>query len=185
MNRTPWTRTALLAVAATFLTVSCSSKPKAVTSPEVKPMAVADAPVRVTAPTTKVEPLVETPVGVSVSVEELNRKGYLKDAFFDYNRYDIRPDQRDALAKNAVWLREHPSVKITVEGHCDERGTSQYNMALGEQRAQAVKEYLVQLGIEASRIQIISFGNERPFEAGHDEKAWAQNRRDHFVMTAS
>ena len=183
MNRLPWTRTAILAVAATFLTVSCSSKPKAATAPEVKPMAAAPS-VPVTAPITKAEPLSEAPVRVSVSVEEMNRKGYLKDAFFDYNRYDIRPDQRDGLAKNAVWLREHPTVKITVEGHCDERGTSQYNMALGEQRAQAVKEYLVQLGIDASRIQIISYGNERPFEAGHDERAWAQNRRDHFLMTA-
>ena len=115
----------------------------------------------------------------------MNRTGYLKDAFFDYNRYDIRADQRDKLEANAEWLKRHAAVTVSVAGHCDERGTSQYNMALGQQRAQAVKDYLVQLGVDASRIQILSYGNERPFALGHDEAAWAQNRRDHFLVTAS
>lgn len=175
---------ALLAVAGPMLVVACSAKPKPVAAPEAKPVAAAASPapaaVSAPAPAAALEPTAP----VHISVEEMNRKGYVKDAFFDYARYDIRPDQRDTLTKDAAWLREHPTVKIMVEGHCDERGTSQYNMALGQQRAEAVKDYLVQLGIDPSRIQIISFGKERPFVTGHDEKAWAQNRRDHFLVTA-
>jgi peptidoglycan-associated lipoprotein len=181
MNKIPITRIALLAVAAAFLSVACSSKPKPVTALEAKPVAAAT-PVPAPAPAAELEQKPEAPV--EISVEELNRRGYLKDAFFDYNRYEIRQDQRDTLEKDAAWLRQNPTVQITVEGHCDERGTAQYNMALGQQRAQAVKDYLVQLGIDPSRIQIISYGNERPFVIGHDEEAWAQNRRDHFLVTA-
>jgi peptidoglycan-associated lipoprotein len=183
MNKIPITPIALLAVAAAFLTISCSSKPKAATASAAKPVAVAAAtPIAAPTPAAELEQRSQAPV--QISVEELNRKGYLKDAFFDYNRYEIRQDQRDTLEKDAAWLRGHPTVKITVEGHCDERGTAQYNMALGQQRAEAVKDYLVHLGIDPSRIQIISYGNERPFVVGHDEKAWAQNRRDHFLVTA-
>ncbi len=182
MNRISIKPIVLITVSVAFLSVGCSSKPKPAAAPETKPVVAAVTPVPVEAPLADVERKPETPV--SLSIEELNRKGYLKDAFFDYNRYEIRQDQRDTLEKDAAWLREHPTVKITVEGHCDERGTAQYNMALGQQRAQAVKDYLVGLGIDSSRIQIISYGNERPFAVGHDEKAWAQNRRDHFLVTA-
>jgi peptidoglycan-associated lipoprotein len=184
MNKIPITPIALLAVAAAFLSVACSSKPKPVTAPEAKPVAAAATPTPTPAPAPAEKVEQEPEVPVHVSVEELNRRGYLKDAFFDYNRYEIRQDQRDTLEKDAAWLRQNQTVQITVEGHCDERGTAQYNMALGQQRAQAVKDYLVQLGIDPSRIQIISYGNERPFVIGHDEEAWAQNRRDHFLVTA-
>ena len=182
MNRIPMMRVTLLASAAALVAAGCSSKPKAVTTPESKPVAAAAAPVPVAAPVTNAEPLAEAPV--RISVEELNRKGYLKDAFFAYNRYDIQEDQRGTLQKDAAWLADHASVKIVIEGHCDERGTGQYNMALGQQRAQVVRDYLVQLGVDPSRIQIISYGKERPFVTGHDESAWSQNRRDHFVVTA-
>ena len=183
MNRIPVTRIALLAVGAVLLVTACSSKPKPVVAPESKPAAATATPVPSRTPIAKVEPKPEAPV--RISVEELNRKGYLKDAFFDYDRYEIRQDQRDTLTKDAAWLRENGTVKFTVEGHCDERGTSQYNMALGERRAEAVKDYLVQLGIASSRVQIISYGKERPFVTGHDEKARAQNRRGHFLVTAN
>ena len=115
---------------------------------------------------------------------ELNKKGYLKDVFFDYDQYDIRADQRDVMAGNAEWLRKWPTVKLQVEGHCDERGSNKYNMALGDKRANATRDYLVSLGIDASRVTTISYGEERPFVEGQDESAWSQNRRGHFVITA-
>src|SRR6185503_7109669 len=82
-------------------------------------------------------PVVETPTPATPDIEEMNRRGYLKDVFFDFDKDDIRPDQRDALAADADWLKKNPTVKVTIEGHCDERGTRQYNMALGERRAHA------------------------------------------------
>ena len=118
------------------------------------------------------------------SVEEINKLGYLKDAFFDFDKAEIRTDQRDKLAADGTWLRSHPSVKVRIEGHCDERGTEAYNMALGEHRTAAVREYLKTLGVDESRITTISYGKERPFATGHDEAAWAENRRDHFLATA-
>ena len=109
---------------------------------------------------------------------------YLKPAFFDYDKADIRADARDVLAANATWLKKHPSVQFTIEGHCDERGTAQYNLALGDRRANAAKEYLVSLGVDAGRIKTVSYGKERPFATGHDEDSWQKNRRAHFVVTA-
>jgi peptidoglycan-associated lipoprotein len=117
-------------------------------------------------------------------VAEINRKGYLKDNFFDFDQAAIRADQREVLAGDASWLKKWPTVKVRVEGHCDERGTAQYNLALGERRAEADREYLASLGIDTTRVELVSYGKERPFAPGHDEGAWAQNRRDHFVVTA-
>ena len=118
------------------------------------------------------------------SVDEINRRGYLKDAFFELDRSGIEAAQRDALSGDATWLKGHPSVRATIEGHCDERGTSAYNMALGERRAAAAREYLASLGVDTSRLKTISYGKERPFATAHDESAWSQNRRAHFVVTA-
>jgi len=135
-------------------------------------------------PTPVPPPPAETPAPpVEEGAEAWSR--YLKDVFFDFDKFDIRPDQRDALAEDADWLKKHPMVKFTIEGHCDERGTRQYNLALGERRAHSAKEYLVTLGIEESRISTISYGKDRPFDPGHDESAWAKNRRAHFVVTST
>jgi peptidoglycan-associated lipoprotein len=128
-------------------------------------------------------PAVETPTPVAPDIEEMNRRGYLKDVFFDFDKDEIRPDQRDALAADADWLKKNPTVRITIEGHCDERGTRQYNLALGQRRAESAKEYLVSIGVDAGRIQTISYGKDRPFDPGHNEDAWAKNRRAHFVIT--
>jgi peptidoglycan-associated lipoprotein len=182
MKRIQITHVALLALGGVLLTASCSSKPKPAAAAEAMPVAAVSTPVAVPPPAVQTD--VEPRSKGSVDVEEMNRTGYLKDVFFDYNRYDVRQDQRGTLADGAEWLKAHPTVRISIAGHCDERGTAQYNMALGQQRAGSVKDYLVQLGIDASRIQIISYGNERPFATGHDEAAWAQNRRDHFLVTA-
>ncbi len=113
---------------------------------------------------------------------EVFETSLLKDVFFDFDRYDIRPQDAEILKENAMVLTKYPNVKIQVEGHCDERGTQEYNLALGERRANAVKRYLVSLGISPDRISIISYGEERPFDPGHTEEAWAKNRRGHFVI---
>jgi peptidoglycan-associated lipoprotein len=107
----------------------------------------------------------------------------LKDVFFDFDMATIRPDQRPALDENLAWLKSNSQASITVEGHCDERGTPEYNIALGERRAKAVKDYLVAGGVEEARIRTVSFGEERPFVLGHDESAWKWNRRGRFVIT--
>jgi len=106
----------------------------------------------------------------------------LKDVFFDFDRSAIRDEQKAALNDNAGWLKANSGAKIILEGHCDERGTAEYNLALGERRAKAVKDYLVGTGIAADRISTISYGEERPFVLGHDESAWKWNRRAHFVV---
>jgi len=102
--------------------------------------------------------------------------------FFSYNGYDLSPEARTTIEKQAQWLKTYPHINVSVEGHCDERGTREYNLALGEKRATAVRNYLVSLGIEASRLQTISYGKERPAVTGSDEAAWAQNRRGVLVV---
>ncbi len=106
----------------------------------------------------------------------------LKDIHFDYDQYDIRRADEGILRENAAFLKKNPQMKIQIEGHCDERGTSEYNLALGERRANSTKRYLVSLGIASDRISTISFGKERPLDPGHNEGAWAKNRRSHIVV---
>jgi peptidoglycan-associated lipoprotein len=119
-------------------------------------------------------------------IEELNRvaqqKGYIQDAFFAFDESTLTPDAQSALSTSAAWLKKNPQYNLLVEGHCDERGTEQYNLALGDRRANTAKEYLVTLGVDGSRIRTVSYGEERPFDPGHDEAAWAKNRRAHLVL---
>jgi len=105
----------------------------------------------------------------------------VRDAYFDYDKADIRPDARAALSQTADFLKRHPSIKATIEGHCDERGSTEYNLGLGDRRATAVKQYLVSLGVSADRLNIVSFGKEKPFCNEHNEACYQQNRRGHFV----
>jgi peptidoglycan-associated lipoprotein len=106
----------------------------------------------------------------------------LKDIRFDFDKYDIRPRDAEILKENAAVLLKNSNVKIQIEGHCDERGTNVYNLALGERRASAAKKYLLSLGIPGDQVSTISYGEERPFDPGHDEEAWAKNRRAHFIV---
>lgn len=108
----------------------------------------------------------------------------LKPIFFEFDRYDIRPGDAEILKANSDVLKKFPKVKIQIEGHCDERGTNEYNLALGERRANSTKTYLMSLGIAADRISTISYGEEKPHDPAHNEDAWAKNRRAHFVITA-
>jgi peptidoglycan-associated lipoprotein len=103
------------------------------------------------------------------------------DIYFDYDKYDVRPDQQGTLQADAQWLVAHPNVHLTIEGHCDERGSTEYNITLGDNRANAVKQALVQAGVAADRIRTVSFGKEKPFCTESTEECWAQNRRGHFV----
>ena len=136
------------------------------------------------------EPIVVPPEPVrddgisSASLDDLNRSSPLKPAFFDYDSSDITADGRTVLNANAVVLKRYTTWTITIEGHCDERGTAEYNLALGERRAVAARTYLVSLGLSADRLRTVSYGKEFPFDAGHDEAAFAKNRRAHFVITA-
>lgn len=120
------------------------------------------------------------PATPSVSEEESFAQN-VKDVFFDYDKYDIRADQTAAVQADAEFLKAHPDVKFTVEGHCDERGSTEYNLALGDNRANAVKQALVQAGVNADRIKTISYGKEKPFCTESNEQCWQQNRRGHFV----
>ncbi|OLB86493.1 MAG: peptidoglycan-associated lipoprotein [Acidobacteria bacterium 13_2_20CM_2_57_6] len=105
----------------------------------------------------------------------------VRDAYFDYDKADIRPDARTALSKTADFLKSNPKFKVTIEGHCDERGSTEYNLGLGDRRASAVKQYLVSLGVPADRLSTVSFGKEKPFCMESTEACWQQNRRGHFV----
>ncbi len=104
--------------------------------------------------------------------------------YFDLDKFNIRNDQRAQLEKQAAWLKRYPAVQVTVEGHADERGTREYNLALGEKRANSAKDFLVANGIPANRVKVISYGKERPVALGHDEASWAQNRRAVTVITS-
>jgi len=141
-------------------------------------------------PTTEALPVPPEPIaiaedGISArSIEDLNRDSPFKPAYFPLDSAELDDAGRAVVTANASVLRTYPAWMITVEGHCDERGTAEYNLALGERRAVAVKTYLLSLGIAGDRVRIVSYGKEFPFDPGHDERAWASNRRAHFVITS-
>ena len=116
----------------------------------------------------------------TISDQELFNQN-VKDVFFDYDSYDVRPDALAAIQANAQFLKEHPGISFTIEGHCDERGSTEYNLALGDNRANAVKSAMVQAGVGADRVKTISYGKEKPFCTESNEQCWQQNRRGHFV----
>jgi len=175
-------------------TVSCAKRPPATTPP---PPTTAAPPVTEAAPpapppaptptTTVVEDRTVVPVvpdeGVSNRpLEELNK--LLKPAFFQLNSAELDDAGRAVVTSNADLMRKNQTWAITIEGHADERGTAEYNLALGERRALAVKTYLVSLGVAADRLRTVSYGKEFPFDPGHNESAWSKNRRAHFQITS-
>jgi len=121
---------------------------------------------------------------LSQDLATLNKKGYLRDAYFDFDKAQLRDDARTSLSRDADWLRKYGSVQVLLEGHCDDRGTEAYNLVLGEQRANASREYLVALGLSGSRIKTISYGKDKPFCAEDTEGCWQENRRAHVLVTA-
>lgn len=111
-------------------------------------------------------------------------EGPLRDVNFDFDRYDLRPDAREILKSHVAWLKANPQIRVEVEGHCDERGTNEYNLALGAKRAESVKRYLIDLGISPGTLSTISYGEELPMCKEQNEACWAKNRRAHFVVRA-
>lgn len=133
-------------------------------------------------PSEEPAPVIQQPTEVEITdniLADITRQ--LQPVFYDYNRSEIREDQIAALQNNARVLKTNTRVNVLIEGHCDERGTEEYNLALGERRARSSKDYLVSLGIADNRISTISYGESKPFSEGHNEGAWQQNRRAHFV----
>jgi len=116
------------------------------------------------------------------SPREFTANAALKDVFFDFDKYDIRPEDAKTLDANAAWLKTNADNLVLIEGHCDERGTNEYNLALGERRAKATMNYLVSQGVQANRITIISYGEERPVCTEKNESCWSKNRRGHFLV---
>ncbi len=133
---------------------------------------------------TVTEPVVNQPVQSATTQETLSDlfSQNVKDVFFDYDKSNIRNDGQQALTQDADFLKQHPEVKVVIEGHCDDRGSAEYNMALGDRRANAAKDFLEQLGVSADRMRTISYGKEKPFCTDETEECWQQNRRAHIVM---
>jgi peptidoglycan-associated lipoprotein len=130
----------------------------------------------------EVEPEVEEVEEAPVEEVEPVKMPVLNDVFFDFDKAALTPDAKSILSNNATQLKDAAEFAITIEGHCDERGTRAYNLALGEKRANAAKDFLVSLGVPAGAITTVSYGKDRPFDTGHTEAAWAKNRRAHFVI---
>jgi peptidoglycan-associated lipoprotein len=172
---------------------SCSRRQPPVTAPApapAPPPAAATTPPLPPAPTrveealpVPSEPLAEDAIG-NRTLDDLNRESPFKPVFFGSDSSELDDGGRSVVVENAGLLKKYSTWVVTVEGHCDERGTAEYNLALGERRAVAVKTYLVSLGVAPDRIRTVSYGKEFPFDPGHDEKAWASNRRAQFVITA-
>lgn len=181
---------AAIALAAAVAVSGCAKK-KPAPPPAAPP---APAPTRPTTPPPPPPPPAprETPprtpteeeVFASKSLEQLNNEHPLGDAYFDLDSSQIRSDAQSALQKDADWMKRWTSTKVTVEGHCDSRGSAEYNLALGNRRATAVRDYLTSLGIAADRVQIVSKGKEQPVCTEEAESCWQQNRRGHFLITA-
>jgi peptidoglycan-associated lipoprotein len=183
--------TALIFLSLVLLATVAGCKPKRVESVPATPDEAGTRP-RATVPETGPEPVevrepfpTEPPSAgeeVEPSIRELNERGVLRTVFFGYDRHDLTDTARATLGDNAKWLQAHPQRYVVVYGHCDERGSIEYNLSLGERRAAAVRDYLASLGVERSRLRIVSYGEERPAVPGHDETAWAKNRRAEFEI---
>ena len=194
MNRV--VKSFLLGLVLIAVVIAPACKSKKPPAPKVVPTDTATVPpvptitttteTRVTNPPDFVQPPTITTETLPSDVAELNRvavqRGYLQDAFYSYDEATLTPDAQAALTASANWLRKNSQYNLLVEGHCDERGTEQYNLALGDRRANSAKDYMVALGVDANRIRTVSYGEERPFDTAHDEAGWAKNRRAHLVI---
>jgi peptidoglycan-associated lipoprotein len=199
MEHTMYTRPAasqaalLVLILLTAALVAChkAKPPIARPQPPPAPTTTTDPGTRPPAPPQPVaEPTVVPPEPVrddaiaSASLDDLNRNSPLKPLFFELDSSEVTAAGQAVLDANATILKRYASWTLTIEGHCDERGTAEYNLALGERRAVAARAYLVSVGISADRLRTVSYGKEFPFDPGHDEAAFAKNRRAHFVVTA-
>lgn len=184
----PYARAVVLLAVSALLSAGCGKGRPPVPAPEPPPAVQEDPPPPVTdAPPESPAPavsLTEEEIFARKTLDELNAERPLADVFFDFDQWNVRDDARPALQKNAEWLRRWSSTRATIEGHCDSRGTSEYNLALGDRRAEAARNYLVSLGISPERLLVVSRGEETPFCENDTEQCWQENRRAHFVITA-
>jgi peptidoglycan-associated lipoprotein len=157
--------------------------PTAPATPPTAPPTTPPAAVPPAAPPTT-PPSVPSPPTTPPKPSEFSANPNLNDIHFDFDKYNIRPGDAKILDANAAWLKSNPGDLVLIEGHCDERGTNEYNLALGERRAKSTMNYLVAQGVQAARITIISYGKERPLCTEHNEACWSQNRRSHFLTKA-
>jgi len=164
-------------------TVTPSPAPAPAPAAPVPPPAPAPPPRAAAAPAAP-RALTEDDIFSRESLDALNAAHPLSDAYFDYDQKALRDDARAALSRNAQWLNRWTSTRITVQGRCDERGSAEYNLALGDERAKAVRDYLTSLGVPEARIAVVSLGKEQPVCSDESENCWSQNRRGHFVITA-
>jgi len=174
----------VLALAAAIAFTACGKKtpPAPPPPPPVAPEAPPPAPPP--PPKPEVAPVVDEYARIkAMSPEEIEKSGLLAEVYFEFDKADIRDQDRAALSKNADALKRFDFLRITVEGHCDERGTVEYNLALGERRARAARDYLVSLGVPAERLKTVSYGKEVPVCAQSSEDCWQRNRRAHFTVT--
>ncbi|HYB94995.1 MAG TPA: peptidoglycan-associated lipoprotein Pal [Vicinamibacterales bacterium] len=185
-------RTLIAAVVMMTMIAACAKKTPPVARPMPPPSNASGGSVTPPPPAPP-KPIIEEPVSVpsmpetdisSKSLDDLNRDSPLRPLFFELDSADVSASGQQVLQENAAVLKKYPTWQVTIEGHCDERGTAEYNLALGERRAVSAKNYLVSLGVAADRIKTVSYGKEFPFDPGHDDSAWAKNRRAHFVITA-
>jgi peptidoglycan-associated lipoprotein len=173
----------LLAVAAVAAAPACGKKP-APQPPPPPPVAPEPPPPAPPPPRTEVQPQVDEYERLrAMSAEEIEKSGLLGEVFFDFDRSEIRDTDRATLTKNADALKRFDFLRVTVEGHCDERGTVEYNLALGERRARSAYDYLVSLGVPADRLKTVSYGKEVPVCQASTEECWQRNRRAHFTVT--
>ncbi len=176
-------------MASVSLLSSGCSKQTVETGDDVKPMPPSES--QVTVPAVDVgddigteEPIESSPMGDDQrgAISEGRTNGPMLPVYFDFDKSSIRDDQKARITGNADFMKSNHGSRISIEGNCDERGTNEYNMALGERRAQTAKKYLTNLGVSSSRMTTVSYGEEKPLLYGHDEYSWAQNRRDDFVI---
>jgi peptidoglycan-associated lipoprotein len=162
-------------------TASTTPAPSQPSGPAPAPVAPTTPPPAMTSPTPGSGPSTATPTA-RPAVRDFAAVPELQDVYFDFDKYDIRPADTKTLDANAAWLKSNPSHLVLIEGHADERGTNEYNLALGERRAKSTMNYLVSQGVQANRITIISYGEERPACTDKSEACWAKNRRSHFLV---
>jgi peptidoglycan-associated lipoprotein len=182
----------IVAVLLVVAAAACGKKPPPVAKPAPPPATSTGGANIGARPPAPPEPVAEPVLVPSLpedtvagrSLDELNRDSPLKPVFYDLDSTELSQIAQQALQENAQILRKYAAWQITIEGHCDERGTPEYNLALGERRAITARDYLVSLGIPAARVKTVSYGKEFPFDPGHDDAAWSKNRRAHFVITA-
>ena len=180
-----------LAVVLTLGAAGCAKKAPLPAPPAPPPPPTAPAPPPTPPPPPAPPPATPAPVALSEddifgrkTLDQLNAERPLADVYFDLDESTVRDDARGSLQKNADWMKRWTTTRISIEGHCDERGSAEYNLALGDRRGSAVKAYLVNLGIAADRIAVVSKGKETPFCTESNEACWQQNRRGHFLITA-